>query len=234
MSFKHLFPILLLSSITLAASAAGPSQEISVGAGALSTTMFNRFTYYNDPTLLPAFPHTQVTANSTSISGEFYFGYAYNINKGFDIGVEIFYDMGGPEIETMVVTPGYVKNALSNTIGLRVLPGFNITPSTRVYAGVGYGYMETSISVQDTETVLFFQTLSATKKGGALFYTAGLETMIYTSLGIRAGYSVMNASQAIASVSSMNPYPGTAVYEKYKAKPSFSTFYLGGILRFGF
>lgn len=224
MLFKRTLPILLLSSMTLSAAA----HELSLGAGALSTTMFSRFTYSDDTSL-----KTQVTTTATSISGEFYVGYAYNINKGFDIGAEIFYDLGGPEVENNIVTPGYVKNSLSNTIGIRILPGFNITPSTRVYAGVGYAYMDTEINVKDTDTDLTFNTKSASKKGGSIFYTAGLETMIYTSFGIRAGYSVLNASSSIASISSTNTYSNGA-HEKYKAKPAFNEFYLGGVFRFGF
>lgn len=224
MSFNRMLSIALLSAMTLSASA----HELSVGAGALSTTMFSKLTYSDDTSY-----DTQVTATATSISGELYFGYAYNINPGFDIGFELFYDLGGPEIESTIATPGYVKNDLSNTIGLRILPGFNITPSTRIYAGVGYAYMDSSIDIADTDTDLTFESSSASKKGGSIFYTAGLETMIYTSFGIRAAYSVIDAASAGASLSSLTTYSNGA-HEKYKAKPAFNTFYLGGVFRFAF
>lgn len=224
MSIKRALPILLLSSMTFSAAA----HEIAVGAGALSTTMFSRYTYTDDTAF-----KTQATTTATSISGEAYIGYAYNFNKGFDVGAEIFYDMGGPEVENTIATPGYVKNSLSSTIGIRILPGFNITPSTRVYAGIGYAYMDTEINIKDTVTDLTFDKQSASKKGGSIFYTAGFETMIYTSFGIRAGYSVIDAASAIASVTSTNTYSNGA-HEKYKAKPAFNEFYLGGVFRFGF
>lgn len=224
MLMKRTLPALLLSTFALSASA----HEISLGAGALSTTMFSRFSYADDTNY-----QAKTDASTTAISGEVYFGYAYNINKGFDIGAEIFYDLGGPEAEQSVGTPGYVKNSLSNTIGIRVLPGFNITPSTRVYAGIGYAYMDTEINIKDTLTDLTFDKKTASKKGGSIFYTAGLETMFYTNIGMRVGYTVIDAASAQATISSTNTYSNGA-HEKYKAKPAFNEFYLGGIFRFGF
>lgn len=223
MKVKYLSSSLLLSMLAMTAMA----QEISVGAGALSTTMASKFSYYNDVRT------TQVNGQQQALTGEIYAGYAYNVNKGFDLGAEFFYDLGGPEIEQNVVTPGYVKNAQKSTMGIRILPGFNITPSTRVFLGVGYAWLSTTINIADTVPVKTFTSTSATKKGTSLLYMAGLETMIYTSLGIRVSYSVLQASNAIASISSSTTYADGA-HEKYKAKPTMGEFFLGGVFRFTF
>lgn len=224
MFLKRTLPAMLLTSLSFSVAA----HEISIGAGALNTTMFSRLTYTDNTSF-----KSQANASATAISGELYMGYAYNINKGFDIGAEIFYDLGGPEVENTIGTAGYVKNSLSNTIGIRVLPGFNITQSTRLYAGIGYAYMDTEINIKDTQTDLTFDKQSASKKAGSIFYTAGVETMLYTNFGLRAGYTVIDAASATASISSTNTYSNGA-HEKYKAKPSFNEFYLGALFRFGF
>lgn len=217
---RNLSLIALSSALILPASA----HEFSLGAGVTNVNMDTRFTY--EDTELPL--KTYISATDSAISGEFYVGYAYNINKGFDLGIEIFYDLGGPEVKQFVATFDYVTSSLSNTFGLRIVPGFNITPSTRVFASVGYSLLETEINIKDTTPVTPFESNSEKKNGGALTYGAGLETMFYDSFGLRASYMVTDASSSSVKISSIDSTV------EYQAEPKIQTFYLGGIVRFSF
>jgi hypothetical protein len=227
-----------LSLIALSTFIALPTfaHEFSFGVGALSTTMFSQISYVDTATFGTTNNDIEWSANGSQITGEFYVGYAYNINKGFDIGVEIWYDLDGPEVEQFVVEPRYIKHSMQNAIGVRVVPGFNITPSTRIIGEVGYMYTQMELSVVDLDPTLAsqFSSSSTTKNKGFITYGVGLETMVYQNFGFRASYNVLppqsNSDSSTNSVS-ITSTDGTVTYS---ATPVVNFFYVGGILRFGF
>lgn len=221
--------------LTCALAFPAVAHEFSFGAGALSANLLSQISF-TDNSLSPP-NDIQWSATGNTITGEFYVGYAYNINKGFDIGVEVFYVLDGPEVEQWVLIDRYVKHSVKNAIGARVVPGFNITPSTRVIAEVGYLYMEQEISVIDLDIASEFSSTSATAKNGTVVYGVGIETMIYEAFGFRASYNVAprmgntNSSSNSVSISTTSGSPDDFTYS---ASPVLQFFYLGGILRFGF
>jgi hypothetical protein len=219
--------------MALGAALATPAlaHEISFGVGALSLTMFSTITF-TDTTHPGPTPSFVWETTGTDIAGEAYIGYAYNINKGFDIAAEFFYDFSGPKIDQYVDTQSYIINNSSSTYGIRVLPGFNITPSARLFVDVGYTFMQTTVDVTHLSNASDFvnttTTATTNKRHGAINYGAGMEMMFYKSVGLRASYTVTPASSNSATKTS---HDGTL---SYQAKPSFYAFYLGGIFRFGF
>lgn len=227
---RNLSLVALSTALALSASA----HEFSFGAGALNSTMFSQISLTDTATYGTSNNDIQWSATGTTITGEFYAGYAYNINKGFDIGAEIFYQLDGPEVEQYVLDPRYIKHSLKNALGIRIVPGFNITPSTRVIAEVGYLFMQTEISVIDLVNASDFTATSATSDTGMIVYGVGLETMIYESFGFRASYNVaprMGTVDSTNNAASISTKDGTVTYD---ASPTFGMFYLGGIFRFGF
>lgn len=227
---RNLCLLALGSALTLGASA----HEFTFGAGALSNTMFSQLSYTNTTLFGTANNDVQVSATGTTITGEFYVGYAYNINKGFDIGLEIFYDLDGPEVEQIVAEPRYLKYSMKNAIGVRVVPGFNITPSTRLIADVGYLYMETNISVIDLVTASDYTATSVSKKTGMIVYGVGIETMMYESFGLRASYNVAPRMGTVDSTNNAASITSTDGTVTYTGSPVLSMFYLGGIVKFTF
>jgi hypothetical protein len=227
---RNLSWVLMGSALTLPALA----HEISFGAGALDSVMFAQLSQ-TDTIIYPGTENDiQWSGTGTTITGEFYVGYAYNVNKGFDIGFEVFYDLDGPEVEQYVNQPRYLKYSMKNGLGIRIVPGFNITPSTRVIAEVGYLFLQTEINVIDLTTVPTFSTTSVTENKGVVVYGAGLETMLYESFGIRASYNVAPRMGTVDNTGSATSITNTHGTVTYTASPALGFFYLGGVIRFGF
>lgn len=229
---RNLSLIALSSALILPASA----HEFSIGAGALSSNLLSQISITDTTTYGTSNNDLQWSATGNTITGEFYVGYAYNINKGFDIGIEIFYDLSGPEVEQWVLLPRYVKYSVKDALGVRIVPGFNITPSTRVIAEVGYMYMQTDFSVIDLDPDIAstFTATSASKNTGMIVYGVGLETMVYENFGFRASYNVAPRMGNIDSSSNSVTLSTTDGTNTYEASPVLNMFYVGGILRFGF
>jgi hypothetical protein len=220
MKFTHNLSLVLLSStLTLPAFA----HEISMGAGALNSTVFAQLTRTDNDTLVD----TEYSATATAVTGEFYVGYAYNVNKGFDIGFEIFYDLEGPEVLQNTGDDYYLTYSVKNAIGIRMVPGFNITPSTRVIAEVGYLYMKTELDVENIVDYAFTNNTES-KDVGVIVYGVGMETMLYSQFGLRASYVVAPTMGSDLSITSAD------TELTYTASPAMGYFYLGGIFRFGF
>jgi hypothetical protein len=228
---RNLSLIALSSTLMLPAAA----HELSFGAGALSINMFNQLTF-TDTKLAGPTPTIVFDSNANTVTGEIYVGYAYNVNRGFDIAAEVFYDFNSPKLQQYVADQSFIQVDYTNQIGVRVLPGFNITPSTRFFIDVAYlfleGQLQTSKLLNASDFVNTTTTTTTNKWSGAIQYGAGFETMIYESFGLRASYTVTPTINSNAS-------HGTSVTSKdgtltYSTKPTFYAFYLGGIFRFGF
>ena len=229
---RNLSLLLLGSLFTLP----GIAHEFTFGAGALSTNMFTQLSLVDTADFGTTNNDIQWSATGTGITGEFYAGYAYNINKGFDVGAEVFYILQGPEVEQFVIEPRYIKFSMQNALGFRIVPGFNITPSTRVLAEVGYLFMQTEISVIDLIPTLAsdFSTTSTILKKGMIVYGVGMETMVYQNFGFRASYVVapeMGNNDSNSNTASITSTDGTLTYS---GSPVFNFFYVGGILKFSF
>lgn len=226
---RNLSLIALSSALILPAAA----HELSFGAGALSVNMFNQLTF-TDTALPGPQPIFVYDANATTVTGEIYLGYAYNVNRGFDIAAEVFYDFASPKLQQYVGFSSFVQTDYTNLIGVRVLPGFNITPSTRFFVDVAYLFLEGKLDTSHlVDASDFVNTNTTTNKwAGAIQYGAGFETMIYESFGLRASYTVTPSVKSSAS-------HGTSVTSKdgtitLSSEPTFYAFYLGGIFRFAF
>lgn len=227
---RNLALLTLSSALTFPALA----HEFSFGAGALNMSTFALLDY-TDTTLGGASPNFQWDDFANTITGEVYGGYAYNVNKGFDIGLEVFYDFKGPTINQYNGTNSYVSFATSNIIGVRLVPGFNITKSSRVFFDVGYLWIESTVNTTQLSDAADFTSSNSTntiKRQGAIQYGAGFETMFYSNFGLRAMYSVTPSFNPNANNgTSVTSTDGT---QTYSIKPTYTAFYLGGILRFSF
>lgn len=228
--FKRNLALLSISSILTFPALA---HEFSFGAGALNISNFATVQFTD--TLIGGNPTFEWEAFASNITGEVYGGYAYNVNKGFDIGLEVFYDFKGPVVNQYEFDNHYISFETNNIIGVRVVPGFNITKNARVFFDVGYLWIESTINTTQLLNASDFTSSNSTntiKRQGAIQYGAGFETMFYNNFGIRAMYSVTPSFNPNANNgTSVTSTDGT---QTYSIKPSYTAFYLGGILRFSF
>lgn len=221
-----------LLSLSCALTFPATAHEFNFGTGALSINMFSQVSFSDNS--VPEPNDFQWSATGNTITGELYAGYTYNFKEKFNIGAEVFYIFGGPEVEQWVLIDRYITHSLKNAIGIRIVPGFNITPSTRAIAEVGYLLMKQDISVKDLDPTFAteFPSSSESETTGMLVYGIGLETMFYSSVGLRASFYF--APEMGSTDVSISTNPGTSTGLTYTANPVFNFFYLGGIYRFGF
>jgi opacity protein-like surface antigen len=189
MSHKHaLLATLLAAGFITSASA----HEITFAIGGLGSTMNAQQNYTN---------HANGDDYNTSgvdgsLGGEAALAYVWNVNSGFDMGFEIFYDYVGnlevTEVNNAVTT-------INNVWGGRVLPGFKITNNTKIYVSLGYALIDQELSIKNADAIsgepVFSDTsISSTNQGG-FQYGAGIETMIYERIGLRLAYTAQESPE---------------------------------------
>lgn len=220
MQFKHtLLATILATGFILPAAA----HEITFAVGGLSSTL-NSEQKYTD-SVSQADIHSAGT--HTSLGGEAALGYVWNVNSGFDIGFEMFYDF----VNDLQVYASYdALDTVNNVWGGRVMPAFRITNNTKIFIDLGYALIDQTLDISKVNpsgTVPGFSSTSvkSNNKGG-FQYGAGVETMIYNTIGIRLAYTVQQTAEL-----KLSSDDGT---QSFKTTPTVYDFFFGGTYHFQF
>ncbi|MFI4957046.1 MAG: outer membrane protein [Gammaproteobacteria bacterium] len=221
MQFKHtLLAAVISSGFIMQASA----HEITFALGGLGTT-FNVQQEYKDTDPATA-GDLNGSGTANGLGGEAALAYVWNVNSGFDIGFEFFYDFTG---NLQVKGPTNAITTLNNVWGVRALPAFRITNNTKIYIDLGYAMIDQTLDVADVVGIgaAGFTTTSAKSSNtGGFQYGAGIETMIYNTVGIRLAYTAQQAAKL-----SLSDDDGDATFS---STPTVYQFFFGGTYHFQF
>ena len=219
MQFKH---TLVAAALTAGFMGTACAHEITFALGGSSATL-NAEQEFIDTT-----PGSGIdvhsTGNDTVLGGEFAAGYVWNVNSGFDIGFEFFYDfVSGLE----VIAPSGESTTVDNIWGLRAKPAFRITNNTKIYIDLGYAIIDQTLDISNVVGLSGFSATSAESKNqGGFQYGAGIETMIYNTIGIRLAYDVQQSAEL-----SLDSDDGI---ESFTSTPTVYTFFFGATYHFQF
>ncbi len=184
--FKHL----LLSTALIPFAFAAQAHEITIALGGLSSTLNSEQNFGRSAQSTDEGSHSAGT--HTALGGEASLAYIWNVNSGFDLGFEFYYDfVGGLQVEG---TTGMI-DTVNTMFGARALPGFKITDNTKIYINLGYGIIDQTLDISNTHPTDFSQTSMDFSNKGGFQYGAGVETMIYNNIGIRLAYTVQQNSE---------------------------------------
>ncbi len=190
MQYKHaLLTTILATSLTLPAAA----HEITFAVGGLSSTL-NALQSYIDTTP-NAESNIQGSSVATSLGGEASIAYIWNVNSGLELGFEGFYDfVSGLEVQG---TLGQ-RTSFNNAWGARGVPAFKITNNTKIFLTMGYVIVDQTLDISDVDPALiplFTTTSIESQNQGGFQYGAGVETLIYNTLGIRIAYTAEQSAE---------------------------------------
>ena len=222
MQLKH---TLLAAVISAGFVSQAFAHEITIAAGGLGSTL-NVQQSFIDTT-----PITGIDVGSSgtdnSLGGEASVGYVWNVNSGFDIGFEFFYDFTGSM--SITANTGQVTT-LNNVWGIRGLPAFRITNNTKIYIDLGYAIIDQTIDVSGVNDGAgpagFTTTSLKSSNTGGFQYGAGIETMIYNTIGIRLAYTAQEAAE-LSLVSDDG-------VESFNSTPTIYMFFFGASYHFQF
>lgn len=157
------------------------------------------------------------SAENSQLGVGAYLGYVWNVNSGFNINFEGYYDYVDFTVSQSIVTEieanaQPLTQKISGLGGLRVMPAFKITNNTELYLELGWADVDLTLTDANSN-----QSVSAWISG--FRYGAGLQTKLYQNISLRAYYSVVDqmAKQTINS-----PLDGTI-----SAQPTFTEFGVG-------
>ena len=222
MQFKH---TLLAAALSAGFVVQASAHEITIAAGGLGSTL-NVQQSFIDTT-----PMTGIDIGSSGtdngLGGEASVAYVWNVNSGFDIGFEFFYDFTG---SLSVTAPTGEVTTLNNIWGVRGLPAFRITNNTKIYIDLGYAIIDQTIDVSSIDNGAgppgFTTTSLQSKNAGGFQYGAGVETMIYNTIGIRLAYTAQQAAElSLASDDGV---------ETFNSTPTVYQFFFGASYHFQF
>lgn len=172
----------LLAPLTLAASLftlPAFAGELIIGGTGFNGSLGSDFTQTGAST------NIAVSAENSELGGGIYFGYVWNVNKGFNVGLEGFYDFIDVSVSNSVSLPQPLEDKVEGLGGLRMLPGFKITNNTEIYLEIGMAFV--------SETFKDPNSGSSEKATSIAFrYGAGTQTMIYDNISLRVYYSVID------------------------------------------
>lgn len=196
---------LALSLFTLPAAAG----EIVLGATGFNATLTSEFTQDVAGTTSKA----AATGETSQFGGGLYFGYIWNVNSGFDIAVEGFYDFLDVTSKASLFTDQPLKQEVNAIYGLRAMPGFKITNNTKIYIELGWAMVGQKL-IDDN-----LPKSSSKDTSSGFRYGAGLQTMIYDNISLRLFYSMIDqlSSSKVDNVD----------YGKFEATPTVSEFGVG-------
>lgn len=129
------------------------------------------------------------SASATEFDGELFAGYIWDVNSGFEIGIQAYYDFGGAQTQQAVSPSGSVKHTIDGVYGVSIMPGFKITPNTKIYLDLGGAGVKQTI---DDKDVTGSSNNSKSKTQIGYRYGAGLETMIYDNVGLGMYYAIID------------------------------------------
>lgn len=208
MNLKHISVVALLgASLSMPALA----HEFTLGGGLASDKLDTEFKHTTT-----AAAKIFSSASDTELGGEAFIGYVWQINSGFDMAFEFFYDFMDVTTKEANGTSGHYKNNINNIMGVRALPGFRITNNTKLFLDLGYVNLENEIDIKDAGASGFTSTTKSTNVSGYR-YGAGVQTKIYDNISLRVGYSVMDGFSAVK-------VSNTAGTESFSATPTLHVF----------
>ncbi len=205
----------LSSTVLLGAAFAIPAtaHELTVSLGLLSAGLDSNFQQYTSAST----GEERYSANNTELGGEAAFGYVWTINSGFDMAFELFYDFTSNTAEQTTTTNGNVSNTVSDTYGIRVLPGFYVTSNTKIFLDIGWANMNQDLDISKVITRTGFSEDKKSESSSAYRYGAGVQTMIYDNFSLRASYVVTDGASKVSLTSDDGLY-------SYSATPTIQTF----------
>lgn len=201
---KKLFPPMIL--LTSMAASAG---ELIIGIDGFNASLTTEYTQDVAGTTDKAAD----TGESSEFGGGLYGGYVWNVNSGFDIGFEAYYDWINVTTSVSLVTDQLLDEKITGIVGLRALPGFKITNNTKIFIEIGWALVFQELTDNNPPT----STVKANTNG--FRWGAGLQTMIYDNVSLRAYYSVIDE---LSSVSIDNP-----TFGNFTATPTITEFGVG-------
>lgn len=207
---KLLAPLGLAASLFALPACAG---EILIGATGFNGTLVTDFT--QKFATFGGFTPTEfaVSAEDSQLGGGIYFGYVWNVNSGFNINIEGYYDFINVTVDQSVLSLQPLTHEINGIGGLRVLPAFKITNNTEIFIELGWAYISQTFT--DPNPLK-----SSIKENTSGFrYGAGVDTMIYENISLRVFYSVIDQ---IAEQSLNHDEDG-----KLTAQPNFNEFGVG-------
>lgn len=173
-----LLPLGLAASLFSLPAAAG---ELILGATGFNANLVADMT--QDLTSTASFA---VSGEESQFGGGLYFGYIWNVNSGFNIGFEGYYDFIDVTVSQSVLGNQPLEEKINGIGGLRALPGFKITNNTQIYLELGWAY----VSQEFTNPNPVKSSLKENTSG--FRYGAGLQTMIYDNISLRVYYSIID------------------------------------------
>lgn len=220
MQFKH---TLLASAFAASFILPATAHEITFALGGLSSSLNSQQQYID--TLFDV--DDRDSGANTTLGGEAAVGYVWNVNSGFDIGFEFFYDF----VSNLDVYSNLnALNTVDNLWGLRALPAFRITNNTKIYIDLGYAIIDQTLDISALDpsgSVPGFSSSSVKSKNkGGFQYGAGIETMIYNTIGIRLAYTAQESEEL-----KLSSDDGT---QEFRATPTVYSFFFGATYHFQF
>jgi opacity protein-like surface antigen len=200
---KFIAPLALAASLFTLPSYAG---ELIIGATGFNGTLVTDFTNSFGSS------NIAVSAENSELGGGLYFGFIWNVNSGFNVGIEGYYDFIDVTVSNWA---GFSSQSLEDNVtglgGIRMLPSFKITNNTEIYLELGLAIVMDTFTDPNSG-------LSEEKNISAFRYGAGTQTMIYDNISLRVYYSVID-QMAESSISTEN--------YKLTAQPSMNEFGVG-------
>lgn len=126
------------------------------------------------------------SAENSELGGGVYGGYVWNVNSGFNINFEGYYDFINVTVTQSVLAIKPLTYEVNGIGGLRVLPAFKITNNTELFLELGWAYLSQTFT--DPNPV----SASVKQWSSGFRYGAGVQTMIFENISLRVFYSVID------------------------------------------
>lgn len=198
--------------------------EFSIGLGLLSSKLDSDFREVSTAGGATGFTE-HYSASDTTLTGEASVGYTWNWTDRIDTGLEFYYDFGHIETEQTATNLGYNTHTVNSVLGLRALPGFYVTPMTKVFLDLGWAYIDQEISVKRAGNASDYSKTSKSNHTSAYRYGAGVQMDLAKNFSLRAGYAVIDGGDKIKITST----DGT---ESMSAKPTIHNFAVNALYNF--
>jgi opacity protein-like surface antigen len=167
--------------------------QFVVTAGLISSSLDSNYSAFT----LATSGVERYTAGNDTLQGEVGLGYLLEVNQMFDMGIEFFYDFGENSTTETTTMFGHVKHKVKDVLGVRLLPGVNITEKTRLYLDIGWAYVNQEINIRDVVNngsggQATFSKTTKSNHTSAYRYGAGIQTELFENLDARLSYVVMD------------------------------------------
>lgn len=200
-------PIGLAASLFTLPALAG---EIIIGIDGFNGSLTSNFTQKNGEF---GFDPFAASSENFQLGVGVYGGYIWNINSGFNMNFEGYYDWISVTVTQSVIDAKPLTQELQGLGGLRVLPAFKITNNTELFLELGWAYMNFTFSDPNPISVSQKQWISGFR------YGAGVQTMLFQNISLRVFYSMIDQ---LAETSLTHDVDGTVT-----ATPNFNEFGVG-------